>query len=79
MNMDQTPFIKSVFRKDNNGDQRKHKLHYRSVIWMLNCLTGSTRPILAFVNHHLAEFSEDPKFLNEFVQKLGNVSSEPNI
>ena len=72
MNAKSVPSTKPLLHKNKDGDPRKHHWHYRSVIGMLNYLTNSTRPDIAFSTHQCARFSEDPKALHESaVRQIG--------
>lgn len=49
----------------NDGPDRKHNWHYRSVIGMLGYLQNSTRPDISMAVHQCARFNSDPKLSHE--------------
>ena len=65
MNINNTPSTKSLLHKNTVGDPRKPTWYYIQVTYILNYLTGPTRPDLQFSTHQFARFSEDSKILHE--------------
>ena len=64
-NTKDAPATKPLLIKDTNGAPRELQWNYRSVIYMLNYLTKSTRPDLAMAVHQVARFCIDPKRSHE--------------
>ena len=61
-----TPACSSiVLTKDAEGESRKEKWNYRSVIGMLNYLVNCTHPEMSFAVHQCARFCNDPKRCHE--------------
>ena len=54
-----------ILTKDENGNIRREHWNYRSLIGMLNFLTNSSHPELAFAVHQCARFCNDPKRIHE--------------
>ena len=54
-----TPAIR-VLQKDEGGHERRYKWDYQSVVGMLNFLTRSTRPDIAFAVSQVARFMSCP-------------------
>jgi len=54
-----------MLTKDKDGKPRKGTWNYRSVIGMLNFLTNSTHPEIAYAVHQCARFCEIPKYSHE--------------
>ena len=59
------PATKPILQKDTGGAEALGTFNYRSVIGMLNFLTRSTRPELAFAVHQCARFMTNPKKCHE--------------
>ena len=54
-----------LLTKDTNGKSIKGFWNYRSMIGMLNFLSNSTHPELAYSVHQCARFCENPKYFHE--------------
>ena len=59
-----------ILTKDENGEKSKENWNYRSVIGMLNFLTNSSHPELAFTAHQCAHFNNYPKRIHEQAVKM---------
>jgi hypothetical protein len=64
MRMQDTP-ADVVLSHDGQGEPRKTKFHYCSVIGQLNCLAATTPPDIQFSVHQCARFCEDPKLIHQ--------------
>ena len=60
-NVKDTPAVKPLPTRDTSGAPRSLPWNFMSVIGMLNCLSGSTRPDMYFVVHQVARFCAQPK------------------
>ena len=60
-----TPAVKPLLHKDENGFDRKCSWNYRQAVGMYNYLTATTRPDIAFATHQCAQFSINPKLSHE--------------
>ena len=60
-----TPVTLPLLHKDLEGIERKYLWNYRSVIGMMNYLSGSTRPDIAMAVHQAARFSNAPMLTHE--------------
>ena len=54
-----------ILTKDEMGENRKEKWNYRSLVGMLNFLTNSSHPELAFAVHQCPRFCNNPKGIHE--------------
>ena len=61
--------LTSNLTKDADGPPRKETWSYRGVVGMLNFLTNSTHPELAFATHQCARFCSDPRHSHELAIK----------
>jgi len=50
-----------VLNRDAEGQEKKNKFHYRSIVGQLNYLAATTRPEIQFAVHQCARFCENPK------------------
>ena len=64
-NIKDTPVVKPLLLRDTNGESRQLPWNYRSVVGMLNYLSGSTRPDISIAVHQVARFSTNPKRSHE--------------
>ena len=55
----------TILHADSTGPPREHHWNYRAAIGMLNYLSTSTRPDIAFTVHQCARFSSAPRRLHE--------------
>jgi hypothetical protein len=61
-----TPVItKGLLHSDLDGPPRKQQWHYRAAIGMLNYISSSTRPDIAFATHQCARFCNNPMLSHE--------------
>ena len=72
-NTKDTPATKPLLIKDTNGEPRSLLLNCRSVIGMMNYLSGSTRPDIAMAVHQTARFCIDPKRSHEKAVMRGQI------
>ena len=55
------PAVNPPLSKDLEGASRASTWEYRSIIGLLNYISGSSRPDIAYVTHSAAIFSAHPK------------------
>jgi hypothetical protein len=60
-----TPATLPLLHKDLEGIERKLQWNYRSIIGMMNYLSGSTRPDISMAVHQAARFSNCPMLTHE--------------
>ena len=60
-NLKHTPLVKPLLIRDTSRAPRSLPWKFRSVIGMLNYLSGLTRPGMYFVVHQVARFCAEPK------------------
>ena len=66
-NTKDTPVVKLLLIKDPTDSPRQLLWNYRSIVGMLNFLSGSTRPDIAMAVHQVARFCSDPRRMHEKV------------
>ena len=66
---DGVPAVYPLLNKDCNGPPPKANWKYRSVIGMLGCLQGTSRPDIAMATHQCARFCSSPNPSHERVVK----------
>lgn len=60
-NIKDAPIVKPLLTKDIDVKPRdKNSFHYRSVVGMLSCLAGATRPDISMSTHQVGKFSSNP-------------------
>ena len=55
------PAVKPPLSKDLKGASQTSTWEYQSIIGVLNYISGSSRPKIAYANHSAASFSANPK------------------
>jgi hypothetical protein len=64
-NQHDTPSTTTILQRDEYGPPRELKWHYRRMIGMLNYLSATSRPDIAYAVHQCARFSINPKRCHE--------------